>query len=117
MPVTLAGDVATHQLPTGLVTFLLTDVEDSTPAWEREPREMAAAMARHTKLVDDALARHNGVRPRDQGEGDNVVAAFESAGEAVTCALELQRAFAANAGPRATGSACAWPCTRVKPTS
>ena len=27
-------------LPTGMVTFLFTDIEGSTPLWEREPEQM-----------------------------------------------------------------------------
>jgi class 3 adenylate cyclase len=32
-------------LPTGTVTFLLTDIEGSTPLWERHPAAMQAAIA------------------------------------------------------------------------
>ena len=34
-------------LPTGTVTFLFTDIEGSTPLWEREPDQMRLALARH----------------------------------------------------------------------
>ncbi len=34
-------------LPTGVVTFLLTDVEGSTRLWEGDEESMRAAVARH----------------------------------------------------------------------
>jgi class 3 adenylate cyclase len=63
-------------LPTGTVSFLLTDVEGSTKAWEADPAQMAAAIAAHYAVLDDAITRHGGVRPVEQGEGDSIVAAF-----------------------------------------
>ena len=33
--------------PTGLVNFLLTDIERSTRLWEQHPRQMEVALARH----------------------------------------------------------------------
>ena len=79
-------------LPTGTVTLLLADVEGSTRLWDTQPEEMTAAVARLDPVVCDIVAAHNGVRPVEQGEGDSFVAAFARASDAVTCALELQRA-------------------------
>lgn len=89
-------------LPTGTVTFLLTDVESSTPKWDAEPDAMAAAMEQHDRLVDEAITRHGGVRPREQGEGDSIVGAFARASDAVHAALDAQRALAAAYWPTAT---------------
>ena len=44
------------ELPTGTVTFLFTDVEGSTPLWERAPRAMQQAAARHDALIEGAVA-------------------------------------------------------------
>ena len=33
--------------PTGTVTFLFTDIEDSTPRWESDPDGMRRALAVH----------------------------------------------------------------------
>ena len=77
-------------LPTGTVTFLLTDVEGSTRAWERDRAAMAEAVARHYEVLDTAIARHGGVRPEEQGEGDSVVAAFTRASDAVAAAIDAQ---------------------------
>jgi class 3 adenylate cyclase len=79
-------------LPTGTVTLLLADVEGSTRLWQTQPAEMTAAVARLDRTVCDIIAAHDGVRPVEQGEGDSFVVAFARASDAVTCALELQRA-------------------------
>ena len=87
-------DAVASELPTGTVTFLLTDVEGSTKLWEAGADETAVCIARHYELLDAAITLHGGVRPVEQGEGDSVVAAFETASNAVAAALDIQRAFA-----------------------
>src|SRR6201999_235736 len=52
----------------------------------------AAAMARFNELVSETVESHDGVRPVEQGEGDSFVAGFARAGDALACALALQRA-------------------------
>ena len=79
-------------LPTGTVTLLLADVEGSTQLWETRPDAMTAAFALLNRTADKLIAEHSGVRPVEQGEGDSFVAAFARAGDAVACALDLQRA-------------------------
>jgi predicted ATPase/class 3 adenylate cyclase/DNA-binding NarL/FixJ family response regulator len=79
-------------LPTGTVTLLLADVEGSTRLWETQPAEMTAAFARLDDARSDLIAAHGGMRPVEQGEGDSFVVAFARASDAVSCALELQRA-------------------------
>ncbi len=78
-------------LPAGTVTFLLTDIASSTLQWQAAPGPMAAAVARHYELLDEAIAAHGGVRPEEQGEGDSVVAAFSRASDALGAALSAQR--------------------------
>ena len=78
-------------LPTGTVTFLMTDIEGSTRAWERESEALAHAVPRHYEILDEAVALHGGVRPVEQGEGDSVVAAFSRASDAVAAAVTAQR--------------------------
>src|SRR5882672_2366935 len=79
--------------PTGTVTFLLSDIEESTPLWESEPQAMTAAVNRHYAILDEAVRRHGGIRPVEQGEGDSMVAVFASASLAVAAAVEAQRAL------------------------
>ena len=85
------GDLAMSELPTGTVTLLLADVEGSTRLWESQPEQMAAAVARLNTVVGEVVARHRGVRPLEQGEGDSFVVAFAKASDAIACALALQR--------------------------
>jgi class 3 adenylate cyclase len=82
----------TELLPTGTVTLLLADVEGSTQLWATQPDAMTAAIAGMNQTASKLVAEHNGVRPVEQGEGDSFVAAFARAGDAVACALDLQRA-------------------------
>jgi len=79
-------------LPTGTVTLLLADVENSTGLWESQPDQMTAAFERLDEALSNLLVTHGGVRPVEQGEGDSFVVAFARASDAVACALELQRA-------------------------
>src|SRR5260370_18734955 len=79
-------------LPTGTVTLLLADVEGSTKIWAAQPEVMTAEIERMNQTASKLVAEHDGVRPVEQGEGDSFVAAFARAGDAVACALELQRA-------------------------
>jgi predicted ATPase/class 3 adenylate cyclase/DNA-binding CsgD family transcriptional regulator len=79
-------------LPTGTVTLLLADVENSTGLWESQPEQMTAAFAQLDQALSDLVAVHGGVRPVEQGEGDSFVVAFARASDAVACALGLQRA-------------------------
>ena len=93
----LGGDEM--ELPTGTVTFLLTDVEGSTRLWEADRETAAAAMARHYELLDAAITLHGGTRPVEQGEGDSVVAVFRRASAALAAALDMQRAIADEVWP------------------
>src|SRR3954452_17689951 len=90
----------TFLLPVGTVTFLLADVEGSTRQWEADGEAMADAMASLDGVAADAVARHGGVRPIEQGEGDSFVAAFARASEAVACAIQIQQTLQREGLPR-----------------
>lgn len=77
-------------LPSGVVTFLLTDIEGSTQAWQAAPAEMTTLVSRHYDLLDEAVSAHGGRRPEEQGEGDSVVAAFTDPRAAVAAAVQAQ---------------------------
>src|SRR5881227_2073686 len=82
------------ELPSGTVTFLLTDVEGSTALWEQAPEAMRAALARHDALFEASVTEHGGVHIRPRGEGDSRFAVFVGAPEALAAAVKIQRAFA-----------------------
>src|SRR5277367_1081754 len=86
------SDLGVSELPTGTVTLLLADVEGSTRLWQTQAEEMTAAIARLDRMVCEVISAYDGVRPVEQGEGDSFVVAFARASDAVSCALELQRA-------------------------
>ena len=96
-----ANDAPGFALPTGTVTFLLTDVEGSSRRWEDAPDAMAVSVPRHYEILDEVIAEHAGVRPVEQGEGDSVVGAFSRAGDAVAAALDAQQALSDEAWPDA----------------
>ena len=77
-------------VPSGTVTFLLTDVEGSTPLWATDPARMGVGVARHYEILEAAISAHGGVRPVEQGEGDSVVGAFTRPSDAVAAAIEAQ---------------------------
>jgi class 3 adenylate cyclase len=63
----------TTSLPTGTVTFLLTDVEGSTRLRGDHPETMARALARHDEIVADAVRRFEGTLLKPRGECDITV--------------------------------------------
>jgi len=84
-------------LPTGTLTFLVTDIEGSTRMWQAAPDAMQAALARH-----DAILRH-GIESRDghvfKTAGDAFFAVFSTPWRALEAALALQQALQAEAWP------------------
>jgi predicted ATPase/class 3 adenylate cyclase len=79
------------ELPSGTVTFLFTDLQGSTRLWESDREAMAAAVARHHVLLNDAVHQHGGVVFSYMGDG--VAAVFETASDAVAGAVAAQRAL------------------------
>lgn len=80
-------------LPTGIVTFLFTDIEGSTRLWQDFPAAMPAALARHHEILRLAIASHDGYIL--QIVGDSFHVAFGSALEGMNAALDAQRALSA----------------------
>ena len=84
--------------PTGTVTFLMSDIEGSTPLWERHAAAMGAATAGHDALIEAAVAAAGGLLVRPRGEGDSRFAVFEQPAAAVRAAAAIQRGLAAGLG-------------------
>jgi DNA-binding SARP family transcriptional activator len=103
-PLEQEGDAAPRglapaELPTGVVTFLLTDIEDSSGLWEADSEGMAAALELHDELIARTVHAHGGRLLKTKGEGDATVTAFRRASDAVAAAARLQEALGAAPWP------------------
>jgi len=75
--------------PTGVVTFLFTDIEGSTRRWESDADAMRSALAVHDKVLRSAIEAHEGFVFSHSGDG--LAAAFSSPMSAVDAAITAQR--------------------------
>jgi class 3 adenylate cyclase len=91
--VTLRGVLEAVPLPTGIVTFLMTDVVGSTRLWEADPTSMAASMREHDALIRQIVRDGRGILIKWRGEGDSTFSVFTSAGEAVASAAAINDAI------------------------
>jgi predicted ATPase/class 3 adenylate cyclase len=78
-------------IPSGVVTFLFTDVEGSTRRWEADAEGMRVALAAHDDVLCKAIEAHGGWLFKHTGDG--VCAAFASPRSAVDAAVAAQRAL------------------------
>jgi predicted ATPase/class 3 adenylate cyclase len=78
-------------LPTGTVTFLFTDIQGSTPLWEREPEKMAEALQMHNTTLRKAIEANGGVVFKTVG--DAFQAAFATAPQALKASIQGQQAL------------------------
>ncbi len=88
-----------NSLPDGIVTFLMTDVVESTPLWLQSRGQMYAAMRRHDQLLTGAIEANGGIVLKERGEGDSFFAVFLRATDAVAAALDAQRAIRSEPWP------------------
>jgi predicted ATPase/class 3 adenylate cyclase/Tfp pilus assembly protein PilF len=79
--------------PSGTVTFLFTDIEGSTRAWERDRATMATALTRHDAILREAIEKQRGYVFKTVG--DAFCAAFARAPDALAAAVGAQRTLAA----------------------
>ncbi|HEV2141773.1 MAG TPA: adenylate/guanylate cyclase domain-containing protein, partial [Candidatus Dormibacteraeota bacterium] len=87
-------------LPDGIVTFLMTDVVESTLMWLQSRASMYQAMRRHDQLLTSAIEANGGVVLKERGEGDSFFAVFQRATDAVVAALEAQQAIESEEWPQ-----------------
>lgn len=88
-------------LPTGVVTFLFTDIEGSTRLWERATEAMRRALARHDELLHEVVERHNGIVFKTVG--DSFCCVFERSEDALQAAVDAQYAMVREQWPKSTG--------------
>lgn len=83
--VALQGDRA---LPSGLVTFVMSDIEGSTRLFRRFPDEYPTMLQRHHEILAAAWAPHQGVLV--EADGDGTLSAFRDAAEALRACASAQ---------------------------
>ncbi len=77
--------------PSGIVTFLFTDIEGSTRRWEADAEAMRSALVAHDELMAEVVEAHYGYLFKHTGDG--ICAAFSSPRSAVDAAVSAQRAL------------------------
>jgi predicted ATPase/class 3 adenylate cyclase len=75
--------------PSGVVTFLFTDVEGSTRRWEADADAMRASLVEHDEVLRTTIEEHGGFLFKHTGDG--VCAAFASPRSAVDAAVAAQQ--------------------------
>ena len=86
--------IASHDrdFPRGVVTFLFSDIEGSTPLLERHRAVFGSVMVRYHALLDGIVRGRGGVV--FETVGDAVYAAFEHPADAMSAAVIIQRGMA-----------------------
>jgi predicted ATPase/class 3 adenylate cyclase len=91
---------ATLDLPSGLVTFLFTDIEGSTRLAQLLGDGYRPVLAEHRRILCDAVVAENGVPLFT--EGDSVFAAFPDANAAIRACAQGQVALSEHEWPNAS---------------
>lgn len=86
-------------LPTGVLTFCCTQIDESGRLWEAEPAAMAQTLVRHDDLLAGIVEAHGGRFLKSGGDGDATLSVFTSAIHAVNAAAEMHRRSAVEAWP------------------
>ena len=84
--------LSTASLPSGLVTFVLTDIEGSTRLMRRLGEAYESVLERHRQLLRSAWAMHDGHEVDVEGDGGLI--AFAEPLSAVRACAEAQRLLA-----------------------
>jgi LuxR family maltose regulon positive regulatory protein len=89
------------ELPSGTITFLFTDIESSTPLWEKVPEVMGSAITLHHTVLREVIEANGGIVFKIIG--DAFQAAFQLASQGLTAAIEIQRRLTSAEWPEACG--------------
>ena len=76
-------------LPSGVVTFVFSDIEGSTKLWESDPKGMRSSLAHHDQVVRSIVDAGKGIVFKHTGDG------FGAAFDSVTSGLEVAAHVAA----------------------
>jgi DNA-binding SARP family transcriptional activator/tetratricopeptide (TPR) repeat protein len=97
-PAAPAPELPTN-LPSGIVTFMVTDIVGSVRLWEVAPEAMTSAVARHDAAVSSAVSSNRGHELTAHGEGDSTLSVFQLATDAAVAAGVLQQSIEAQQWP------------------
>ena len=86
-------------LPSGVVTFCLSDIDGAAELWDSEPAAMAEALVRSDELIADCVERRGGRFLKSIGEGESTISVFDSALGALDAAVAAARALVAEQWP------------------
>ncbi len=75
-------------LPSGMVTFLFTDIEGSSTKWDKAKPAMEKALRRHDSVLESAITDNNGTLVKAMGDG--FMAAFDDPANTVSAAIAAQ---------------------------
>jgi predicted ATPase/class 3 adenylate cyclase len=92
-----ASDRPRRRLPTGVVTFVFTDIERSTDLLRALGPGFTEVLEAHNAIMRRAIDAHGGTEIRT--EGDSFFCAFPSASEAVAACLDAQLALRSHPWP------------------
>jgi len=84
-------------LPAGTVTFVFTDIEDSTELLKRLGDDYREVLTAHRRIVRDTFTSSDGIEIDTQGDAFFFV--FPRARDAVAAAVDAQRAHASESWP------------------
>ena len=76
------------EAPTGQVTFVFTDIENSTVLWNDEPDAMHESLEIHDHILRELLKAHNGYEVKT--EGDAFMVTFGSVVDAIQWCIGVQ---------------------------
>lgn len=93
-----AGDEVTPDLPSGPVTFLLSDIEGSTVLVHKLGDRYPKVLAEVQTVIREAVGRLHGYEV--DARADDFFAAFADASDALTAALEIQRSLRDHPWPK-----------------
>ena len=65
IPAIPRADASTPPLPSGTLTFLVTDIEGSTRLWQGAPAAIQIALARHDVILRQRIETHGGHYARE----------------------------------------------------
>ena len=84
-------------LPTGIVTFVFTDIEGSTKLVQALGDGYAGLLVEHCRIMRSAIAAHGGTEVAT--EGDSFFAVFPAGSDALEATAAAQRQLAAGTWP------------------